>query len=168
MALTIAVDLSTAGMKVGIAFETVSGTRPTEKYYNLQKPKSVPDMNPEPETLDTTSLNATLYRTAIPGLLDLSGAQGITFGMSDVLMETWEKICDEWDKNKATGLRPWLEIYHPGLTKAWFIPIEPARMGVPGAEVGSVWDATVYYTIVGEIKRETKVDPSDEDFEGAE
>lgn len=164
MAFTAAIDLSTIGMKIGIAFETVSGQRPTEKYYNLQKPKSIPDMNPEPESIDTTSLNATKNKTSIPGLQDLSGPMGFVFGMSQVLLDTWEKICDTWDKNKAQGLRPWFEIYHPSLEKAWYIPIEPARLGVPSAEVNAAWDATVNVTIAGEIVIDTAVVPTDEDF----
>lgn len=158
-AAKIAVDLATIGMHVGIAFETVSGERPTDKYYDIQKPKSTPDLNPAPETMDTTSLNATKYRTSMPGLIDLTEAQGITFGMSDVLMDMWDKICDKYDEGIATGLRPWLELWHPNLTKAWFIPIAPARMGVPAAEVGAVWDATVYFTVTDEIVRETAVKP---------
>lgn len=103
MAAKPAIDLSTIGMKVAIAFETIAGTRPTDKYYNLQKPKSIPDMNPEPDTIDTTSLNATKYKTSVPGLLDLSGAMGFTFGMSQVFIDTWDNICNTWDKNKAEG-----------------------------------------------------------------
>lgn len=164
MAFTVAVDLSTIGMHVGIAFETVSGERPTDKYYDLQKPKSIPDMNPEPATIDTTSLNATKNMTSVPGLQDLSGAQGFTFQMSQVLLDTWENVCDQWDKNKAASLRPWLEIYHPALTKAWFIPIEPARLGIPAAEVNAAWDATVNVTIAGEIETGEPIKPEEEDF----
>lgn len=164
MAAKPAIDLSTIGMKVAIAFETIAGTRPTEKYYNLQKPKSIPDMNPEPDTIDTTSLNATKYKTSVPGLLDLSGAMGFTFGMSQVFINTWENICATWDKNKAEGKRPWLEIYHPDLTKAWFIPIVPSRLGVPSAEVNAAWEVTANVTISDEIKIEDKIEPSDEDF----
>ena len=164
MSYTVAVDLSTIGIMVGIAFETISGTRPSEKYYNLQNPKSIPDMNPEPDTIDTTSLNAKKYKTSIPGLQDLSGAQGFTFQMSQVLIDTWNNICDQWDVNKSKGLRPWMEIYHPDLRKAWFIPIEPSRLGVPSAEVNSSWDATVNVTITGEIEIGDAVVPSEEDF----
>lgn len=166
MSYTVAVDLSTIGMKVGIAFETVSGQRPTEKYYNLQKPKSIPDMNPEPESLDTTSLNATKNKTSMPGLQDFSSAMGFVFGMSQVFIDTWDKICDTWDKNKPQSLRPWIEIYHPSLTKAWFLPIEPARLGIPSAEVNSVWDVTANVTVAGEIVIDTAVAPVDEDFVG--
>lgn len=164
MAFKVAADLSTIGMHVGIAFETTSGERPTEKYYDLQKPKSIPDMNPEPENIDTTSLNAKKYKTSIPGLLDLSGAQGFTFQMSQVLLDTWENVCDQWDKNREAGLRPWLEIYHPYLTDAWFIPIEPSRLGIPAAEVNSAWDVTVNVTITGEIVIDEAVEPVQEDF----
>lgn len=161
---TAAIDLSTIGMKVGIAFETVSGTRPTAQYYNLQKPKSIPDMNPAPEAIDTTSLNATKNKTSIPGLLDLSQSMAISFGMSQVLIDTWNNVCDTWDKNKESGLRPWLEFYHPNLASAYFVPIEPARLGIPAAEVNAAWNANVNFAIAGEIVSDTKVDPVDEDF----
>jgi len=57
----MAIDLSTAGIRVGYAVETTAGTKPTA-FTNLANPKSIPDMNPEPNTLDVTSLNDTEWK----------------------------------------------------------------------------------------------------------
>ena len=76
-----AVDLSTAGIKVGYAIEETAGQKPT-KFTNIPNPKSIPDTNPEPSTYDVTSLNDTTWKRYIQGLKDIGGALAITFGMS--------------------------------------------------------------------------------------
>ena len=62
-----AIDLSTAGIMVGYAIETVAGTKPSA-FTNIPNPKSIPDTNPEPSTYDSTSLNATEWKTYVEGL----------------------------------------------------------------------------------------------------
>lgn len=59
--MAVAINLSTAGIRVGYAFETTSGTKPST-FTNLPNPKSIPDMNPTPNALDVTSLNDTEWK----------------------------------------------------------------------------------------------------------
>ena len=87
-----AVDLSTAGIKVGYGIEETAGTKPT-KFINIPNPKSIPDTNPEPSTYDVTSLNDTTWKRYIQGLKDIGGALAITFGMSQVFLDSWD---DQW------------------------------------------------------------------------
>jgi hypothetical protein len=51
--------LSTIGVHLYYAVESTKGTRPTAKsaYTELVGIKSIPSMNPAPDTLDTTTLN---------------------------------------------------------------------------------------------------------------
>lgn len=114
-----AIDLSTAGIHVGYGFETTAGTKPTA-FIDIPNPKSIPDLNPEPSTYDTTSLNATEWKTYIQGLKDLGGALGLKFGMSQVFKDMWTKICSEYKTNIATGKRLWIEFYHPSLKEGFF------------------------------------------------
>ena len=72
------IALSTAGVTVGYAVETVKGTRPTSGYTLIPDIKEVPEMNPEPETLETTTLAETEFKTYIEGLKDLGGALAFT------------------------------------------------------------------------------------------
>lgn len=154
------IDLSTIGVRVGYAFETTKGTRPTS-YINIPGPKGIPEFNPEPNSGETTSLNNEEYTSYIPLLKDLGGSLGIGFGMSQELLDTWEDICDTDEANEANGLRTWLTIYHPQLDKGLFIPIKPARLGLSAMEVNSVWDTTVYFGPIGEPVLETAVRPTD-------
>lgn len=51
--------ISTAGVTVGYAVEAAKGTRPTTGFKLIPDLKEVPEMNPEPETLETTVLSET-------------------------------------------------------------------------------------------------------------
>ena len=57
----MAINLSTAGIHLYYAVEKTKGTRPTLKsdYKDLLGVKSTPDLNPAPDTLETTTLNDT-------------------------------------------------------------------------------------------------------------
>ena len=91
----------------------------------------------------------------------MGGAIGITFGMKQAFYDLWNTICDTDDTNKATGKRTWLVFYVPGLTKSFFIPVDPARVGMPAAEVDSVLDVTVNVMPIGAPQWETAVNPTD-------
>ena len=53
----MAIDLSTAGIHLKYAVEATKGTRPTTGYTDLPGVKTIPNMNPSPDTLETTDLN---------------------------------------------------------------------------------------------------------------
>ena len=160
--MAVAIDLSTAGIRVGYAFESTSGTRPTSGYTNLPNVKSIPDMNPTPNALDITSLNDTEWKRYMEGLKDMGGSLGLTFGMSQAFYDLWENICDSDDSHKASGLRTWLVFYVPGLSDSFFMPVDPARIGMPAAEVDAVLDVTVNVLPIGAPLWETAVNPTDQ------
>lgn len=62
----MAIYLSTAGIHLKYAVETEKGVRPTTGYTDLVGVKSTPSLNPAPDTLETTTLNETEYKTYIP------------------------------------------------------------------------------------------------------
>lgn len=146
----MAIDLSTAGITVNYAAETTAGTRPTTGYKKISGIKSIPELNPEPETLESTTLEAIEWKTYIEGLKDLGGALAFTANLTQQLMDDWDEVLDANDTAKATGLRLWVCILIPGLTKAFFFPFTPAKMGMPSAEVNAVLEINLYMTPVGE------------------
>lgn len=154
-----AIDLSTAGMKVAYAIEATAGSKPTS-FTNLPGPKSIPDLNPDPSTYDTTSLNATEWKTYIEGLKDLGGALTISFGMSQALLDTWEKVCTDVE-NAVSNERLWLEFYHPRLNESFFFTCIPSRLGFSSADVDSVWDTDIKVVPTGEIGWDEAIEPVD-------
>lgn len=152
-------DLSTAGIKFAYAVETTAGTKPSA-FTAIAGAKSIPEMNPEPSTLETTSLDATVWKTYIAGLKDTGGALGITFNDNDTLQSAWEAFKAAYDTAKASNLATWVEFYIPGKTKAFYMTVDVSELGFGGAEVDSVLENTGYIVPNGNIGWETAIVPS--------
>lgn len=157
-----AIDLSTAGIRIGYAFESSSGSRPTSGYTNIVGPKSIPSMDDAPSLLDATSLNAEKYKSYVQGLRDLGGGDvAITFNYTQEFCNTWDAIVATNEANKATGKRCWITFYIPGISDAFFMPVDIVERGNPGAEVDSVLETTAHFIPIGEPGFYTAVNPTD-------
>lgn len=154
----MAINLSTAGIHLYYAVEKTKGTRPTTKadYKDLLGVKSTPDLNPAPDTLETTTLNETEWKTYIDGLKDMGGALEFTFNLTQELVELWDELMEAYEAAKATGLATWFLIDIPGLTEGFFFPGNPSSMGLPAAEVSSVLEITNRITPTGAPQRAAK------------
>lgn len=143
---TNVINLSTAGIKLGYAVEVTAGTRPTTGYKALIGMKSIPELNPSPETIDVTTLDATEYKEYIEGLKDLGGALGFTANFTQVFYDQWKALMTAYTTAKASGKAMWFTVYIPGISDAVFFKGTPANLGVPAAEVGNVLETTAYIT----------------------
>lgn len=154
----MAINLSTAGIHLYYAVEKTKGTRPTAKadYEDLLGVKSTPDLNPAPDTLETTTLNETEWKTYIDGLKDMGGALEFTFNLTEELIGLWDELMEAYEAAKATGLATWFLIDIPGLTEGFYFPGNPSSMGLPAAEVSSVLEITNRITPTGAPQRAAK------------
>lgn len=152
----MAINLSTAGIHLKYAVEETAGTRPTTGYVDLKGVKSTPNLNPSPDTLETTDLNETEYKTYIDGLKDLGGALEFNFNLTQELVETWETLMTAYEAAKASGKAVWFLIDIPGLTEGMYFPGNPSDMGIPETEVNSVLEITNYITPTGAPVRAEK------------
>lgn len=133
-----AIYLSTIGVQLKYAVETTAGTRPTSGYTELKGIKSIPSMTSSPDTLETTTMNETEYKTYIPGLKDLGGALDFTFNLSQKIKDDWESLMTAYTTGIASSKRTWFEVVVPGLTDSLFFPGEPSAMGLPEMGVNEV------------------------------
>lgn len=155
------IDLSTAGIHLLYAVGAKSLTDPSSlDYIDIPGVKSTPSLNPAPDTLETTTLNETEYKTYIPGLKDPGGAIEFTFNLNQELMTSWEGLSDEnpgvmkrFEEAKVAGNTLWFLIYVPGLDNNFYFPGEPSSLGLPETSVNSVLETTVYITPIGEPVR---------------
>lgn len=152
----MAINLSTAGIHLKYAVEETAGTRPTTGYVDLKGVKSTPNLNPSPDTLETTDLNETEYKTYIDGLKDLGGALEFNFNLTQELIEIWDELMTAYETAKAAGKAVWFLIDIPGLTEGMFFPGNPSEMGIPETEVNSVLEITNYITPTGAPVRADK------------
>ena len=153
-------DLTTIGIRLGYAIETTAGTRPSA-FVNIPNPKNVPDMSPEPNSIDITSLNDLEYMRYTKGLKDLGGALSFTIGMSKELLSMWNAMVSASETARAAGKATWFTLYHPGLDESFFFTGEPDALGFPGADVNAAWDATVYIAPTGGFEWDTAINPTD-------
>lgn len=150
------INLSTLGIHLKYAVETTAGTRPTTGYVDLVGVKSTPSLNPSPETLETTTLNETQYKTYVDGLKDLGGALEFTFNLTEALVELWDTLMEEYTAGKAAGKSTWFLIDIPKLTEGFYFKGNPSEMGLPETTVNSVLEVTNYITPTGAPERAAK------------
>ena len=142
--MATAVDLSTAGIQVAYAVEATAGTKPTTGWTKFTGIKSIPDFNPEPSSLETTTLDATEYRTYIPGLKDVGGAVAYTANMTEQFQTEWDALMAAYKAAAADGKALWITHIVPGLTKAFFFKGEPSPLGFSAVDTDSVFEVDAY------------------------
>ena len=150
------INLSTLGIHLKYAVETTAGTTPTTGYIDLVGVKSTPSLNPSPETLETTTLNETQYKTYVDGLKDLGGALEFTFNLTEALIELWDTLMEEYTAGQAAGKSTWFLIDIPKLTEGFYFKGNPSEMGLPETAVNSVLEVTNYITPTGAPERAAK------------
>ena len=140
------INLSTAGVSLQYAVEAEAGTRPVTGYKKLEGLKSTPSLNPSPETLETTTLDETEFKTYIDGLKDLGGALEFTFNLTQNLVTIWDELMTAYETAKVEGKATWFTIVIPGLEKSFYFTGNPSAMGIPETSVSSVLEITNYIT----------------------
>lgn len=140
------IRLSTAGVSIQYCVESSAGERPITGFTKIPEIKSIPEINPEPSTLDTTTLGELEYKTSIDGLKDMGGALGFTANLTEEFVTAWEAMVTAYEEAKAQGKRMAFAIVIPGLTKACYFYGNPSNLGSPAAEVDAVLEITAYIT----------------------
>ena len=145
------IPITTAGTQVCWAVETVAGTMPTAAKL-IPDIKEVPDLNPQPESLDTTDLSCTEYKTFVDGLKDLSGANAYVANLTALLEKEWADMCGVAKTAEESGLAFWVYIITPGLQTAAYTA-KPSPLGINGRKTNAVNEINCYITPTGEVTR---------------
>ena len=150
------IAISTAGVTFGYAVEETKGTRPASGYTLIPDVKEIPEMNPEPETLESTTLSETEFKTYIEGLKDLGGALSFLANYTTELETVWGELVEAYKTAAAADKATWFEVKHPKLDKSVFFTGQPSAMGLPAMAVGNVLETNLYITPTNAPKWETK------------
>ena len=136
---------STASMKLYYAVETSAGTMPTTGLVKIPEIKSIPNFNPAPETIQSTTLEETEYHTYVEGLKDLGGALEFGANLTEDLITAWE-TCNSAHDALTGGKAMWFYVLHDGLSKAVAFEGDPSPLGLNDASVGSMLETSLYIT----------------------
>lgn len=138
-------ELSTAGVLLKYAVEATAGTRPTTGFTQIPCIKSIPDLNPEPESLEVTDLSDTEWRRYIPGLKDPGGALAFTANLTTQFKTAWEALITAFETAKASGKATWFEIMVPTFGSFYFAGY-PSSLGMTAMDVNAVLEIEAYVT----------------------
>lgn len=141
----MAQELSTAGVLLKYAAASSGTTRPTSGYVTIPNIKSIPDFNPEPESLEVTDLSDTEWRRYIAGLKDPGGALAFTANLTTGFKTAWETLVTAYATALAAGKSMWFEIYVPTFGSFFFAGI-PSPLGMSAMDVNSVLEVDAYIT----------------------
>lgn len=144
------IALSSIGVIVSYAVETTEGTRPTTGYTKLPDIKSIPSINPSPNTTDATTFDNLEYTSYISTLKDLGGALELSANLTEELYTAWETLMSKYGAGINSDLRTWFCFDIPGFSKSAFVPIMPSPMGIPEVSANALIETTLYITPVGE------------------
>lgn len=136
---------STAGMHLYYAVESTAGTLPSSGLVKIPEIKSIPSFNPSPETIDSTTLEETEFRTYVAGLKDVGGALEFGANLTEDLITAWETCVSAFD-DLTGGKAMWFYVIHDDLTKAVAFQGEPSPLGLNESSVGSMLETTLYVT----------------------
>ena len=154
-----ALALSTAGILFGYGVETVANTKPTS-FKQIERAMSLPSLNPAPEAIDVTPLDATVFKEYIAGLQDTGGSVGITFSLNNSFQAAWNTFVEDYQTGFAAGKQTWCEFYIPGMTKAFFFTCQPSPLGFGGAEPNAHLQIEAFVTPTGSIGWDTALKPT--------
>lgn len=152
------ISLSTAGVLFGYGVEASKGVKPVA-FTQIERAMSLPALNPQPEALEVTPLDATEWKEYINGLKDTGGALPIKFSLNNAFKESWDALVEEYNTAKASDLAVWVEFYIPGMSDAFFFSCEPAPLGFGGAEPNAHLEIEAYVTPTGNIGWDEAVRP---------
>lgn len=137
---------STAGMFLCYAVEETKGVRPVSGYTLIPEVKSMPSFNPAPETIESTTLLETEYKTYVAGLKDLGGSLEYGANLTADLIDAWAACLSAHDIAAQSDKATWFAVVHPKLAQAVFFEGEPSPIGLNEAAVGSMAETTLYIT----------------------
>lgn len=140
------IAISTAGVTFGYAVETIAGQRPTTGFILIPDIKEIPEMNPEPETLESTTLSETEFKTYIEGLKDLGGALSFLANYTTDLETVWAELVENYKTAADGGKSVWFEVKHPKLEKSVCFTGQPSAMGLPAMAVNNILETNLYIT----------------------
>lgn len=144
------IAITTAGTQIGWAVESAAGTMPKAAKL-IPDIKEMPNLNPQPEQLETSDLSCTDAKTFIPGLKDLSSASSYKANFTSLLKTEWAAMVAASNTAEESGLATWYFIkLKSGDTVAF--TGKPSSMGAPGGSTNAVVEIDLYITPSGEPK----------------
>ena len=91
-------------------------------------------------------MDATEWKTYIPGLKDPGGALAFTANNTEAFHTAWAALVEAAATAKESGKAIWFAVVIPGLTKSFYFAGDPSDLGLSAIEVDAVLEIEPYIT----------------------
>lgn len=142
---------STLGMELGMGAWSASDTGPANAFTKMGRINAIGGITLSQESIDSSAISD-LVSQSVEGRSDPGGEWTVTVNATDETIAEWIAI---------KGTTKWFEVYHPSMTKAWFIAAAvPASLPLP--EIGQNELLTMEISLVIKTYHglDTKVTPT--------
>lgn len=135
--------LSTLGVKVSYGVETTAGQKPASFTW-LQRCDSIAGIELPTENIDVSAIEdyATSYTA---GRQDSGGQWALGFNYTEEVEAMLVTMIAAYNSVKSAGKNIWFQVYHPSMTKAFFVVAQPPQV-IPMPEIGQNEKMTVSIT----------------------
>ena len=158
MATTIP-GLSTLGVLFGYAVETTAGTKPAS-FSCIERCNAIDGINIENEQIDASALEDSISKF-VAGRGDNGGTWNVTFNYTNDVLTQLEAMISAYSTAKSNGLATWATVYHPNLTKGFFVVVEPpASVPMPAIGQNELLTVEIPFTIVDYKGVDTAIQPT--------
>ena len=148
--------LTSIGLVVAVALEDPQATpivRPTTNYYKIPGVTDLPDLDFDPDTIETTSYDNEEFKSYLPGLKDTGGVISLPANYTEYGVGMWDDMAADLEADSS--IKAWLLIAIKGTTRRWFIPAKLVATGVPTAPVNDKVSTSYKFTVLGDIVKQT-------------
>ena len=158
MAAAAIAGISTLGVKFGYAAETTANTKPAA-FTQLERCNSIGGIALNAEQIDASALEDLVSRY-VAGRQDTGGTWSVTFNFTPETETQLNAMIAAYETAVAAEKRMWFEVWHPDLTKAFFVVAQPPRK-IPMPEMGqnSLWTVEMTFTIEEYKGTDTGIEP---------
>lgn len=150
--------LSTLGVKLGYAVETVAGTKPAAFTW-LERCNNIAGIALSTETIDASALEDYTTKT-IAGRQDTGGSWTVTFNHTEEVEAQLVAMISAYNTGKASDLRTWFEVWIPNATKAFYVVAQPPqKLPMPEFGQNALLTIDVELAIQEYIGTDTAIEP---------
>lgn len=153
--------LSTLGVKFGYAVETVAGTKPAA-FTQLERCNSIGGISLSTEQIDASALEDFITRY-VAGRQDTGGSWSVTFNLTSETTTQLETMIEAYNtgKSQSTPLRTWFEVWHPQMSKGFFVVAQPPQyLPMPEFSQNGLQTIEVTLTIEEYKGQDTAIEPT--------
>ena len=143
-------NLTTIGVKISYAVETVADTRPTTGYIHIPSIKGTNDYNAQPSVGDGTTFDNVEYTTKVKLLKEAPDNIELTANLSQEFYDVWEALMSAYKEGAESGKATWFCIDIQGLDQSIYFNGEPSPLGVPEMTANSILEIVAYITPMSE------------------